>query len=179
LTDPSRKAPIPCFQRGFTADGSDLVNAVITAMTTSRPVHGAADAAARFPDVLPGGLRPLVVTVAALAVDGLRARASDDPDTYLPQLAMSLNDLANRLSEVGERQEALEVAREAVTHYRELAQASPGTYLPDLAVSLSNLTGFLSGVGERQEALEVAREAVTIRRELAQASPGTCHRPQR
>ena len=62
------------FQRGFSADGSELLNAVITAMTTSRPVRGALDAADRFPDVLPVWLRPLAVTVTALAVDGLRAR---------------------------------------------------------------------------------------------------------
>ena len=53
------------------------VNAAVTAMTTSRPMHGAVDAADQFWDALPVGLRPLAVTVTAMAVDGLRARASD------------------------------------------------------------------------------------------------------
>ena len=158
------------FQRGLNADGSDLLTAVTTAMTTSRPARGAADAADRFPDVLPVWLRPLAVTVTALAVDGLRAQASDDP-AAIPDLARWLNNLANRLSDVGQREEALETAREAVTLYRQLAQASPAAYLPDLAVSLNNLATFLSDVGQRQEALETAREAVTIRRQLAQANP--------
>jgi hypothetical protein len=38
-------------------------------MTISRPVRGAADAADRFPDVLPVWLRPLAATITALAVD--------------------------------------------------------------------------------------------------------------
>ena len=160
------------FQRGFTADGSDLLNAVITAMTTSRPVRGAVDAADQFPDALPVWLRPLAVTVTALAVDGLRARASDDPAS-IPDLATWLNNLANRLSDVGQRQEALEVAREAVTHYRQLAQDNPAAYLPGLARSLNNLANLLSDVGQRQEALEIAREAVTHYRQLAQDDPAT------
>jgi hypothetical protein len=158
-------------QRGLTArDDGELLSVVTTAMTASRPARGAADAADGFPNVLPVWLRPLAVTVTALAVDGLRAQASDDPDT-IPTLAGSLDSLANRLSGVGRRQEALETATEAVTIRRQLAQASPDAHLPDLAMSLNNLAAFLRGVGLRQEALEPATEAVTIRRQLAQASP--------
>ena len=159
-------------RRGFSADGSDLLNAVVTAMITSRPMHGAVDAAEQFWDALPVGLRPLAVTVTAMAVDGLRARASDDPASS-PDLATWLNNLANRLSDVGQRQEALQVAREAVTHYRELAQDDPAAYLPGLARALNSLANFLSDVGQRQEALQVAREAVTHVRELAQDDPDT------
>ena len=126
------------FRRGFSADGSDLLNAVVTAMTTSRPMRGAVDAADQFEEALPVWLRPLAVTVTVLAVDGLRARASDDPAS-IPDLAAWLNNLANRLSDVGQRQEALEVAREAVTHYRQLAQDNPAAYLPGLARSLNSL----------------------------------------
>jgi len=82
-----------------------------------------------------------------------------------------LNNLANRLSAVGERNEALEAAREAVELYRGLAEASPAAYTPDLAMSLNNLANRLSAVGERNEALEAAREAVRLRRALAEASP--------
>ena len=160
------------FRRGFSGDGSDLLNAVVTAMTTSRPMRGAVDAADQFWDALPVGLRPLAVTVTAMAVDGLRARASDDPAS-IPDLATWLNNLANRLSDVGQRQEALQVAREAVTHYRELAQDNPAAYLLGLARSLNSLANFLSDVGQRQEALQVAREAVTHVRELGQNDPHT------
>ena len=158
------------FQRGLAADGSDLLTAVITAMTTSRPARGAADTADRFRGALPVWQRPLAVTVTSLAADGLRARASDDPN-YLPDLARGLSNLANRLSEAGQREQALETAREAVTHYRQLAQDDPAAYLPDLAGSLNNLANRLSEAGQREQALETAREAVTHYRQLAQDDP--------
>ena len=160
------------FERGLAADGDELLTAVTTAMTTSRPFRGAADTAEWFLDALPIWLRPLAVTVTALAVDGFRVQASDDPGC-VPELARSLHKLASRLSDVGQRQEAAEAAREAVTHFRKLAQDSPGTYLPDLAMSLNSLGNFLSDIGQRQEALEVAREAVSHYRELAGDSPDT------
>ena len=105
------------------------------------------------------------------AVELYRALAEASPQAYMPDLAMSLNNLANRLSAVGERGEALVVAREAVRLRRVLAEASPQAYTPDLARSLNNLANRLSEVGERNEALEAAREAVRLRRALAEASP--------
>ena len=45
----------------------------------------------------------------------------DSPAAYLPDLAMSLNNLGNRLSDVGQWEEALEVGRQAVSHYRDQA----------------------------------------------------------
>jgi DNA-binding transcriptional regulator GbsR (MarR family)/S1-C subfamily serine protease len=158
-------------QRGLNADGDELLNAVITAMTTSRPVRGAIDTAERLPNALPVWMRPLAAAVTTLAVDGLRARASDDPSA-VSDLAGWLNNLANRLSETGERQQALDAAQEAVTHYRQLAQDNPATYLPDLAMSLNTLANRLSGTGERQQAREVAQEVITHYRQLAQDNPG-------
>ena len=100
-----------------------------------------------------------------------RALAEASPQAYTPRLAASLNNLANYLSEVGERNEALEAVREAVELYRGLAESSPETYTPDLAASLNNLANRFSEVGERNEALVAAREAVRLRRALAEASP--------
>ncbi|ERH23106.1 tetratricopeptide repeat protein, partial [Actinomyces sp. oral taxon 172] len=100
-----------------------------------------------------------------------RALAEASPAAYTPDLATSLTNLANILSEVGERNEALEAAREAVRLRRVLAEASPAAYTPNLATSLTNLANILSEVGERNEALEAAREAVELYRGLAEASP--------
>ena len=72
----------------------------------------------------------------------------------------ALNNLANSLSEVGQRQEALAPAQEAVAIRRELAAKAPDAYRPDLAAALNNLANRLSGVGQRQEALAPAQEAV-------------------
>ncbi|WP_232204197.1 tetratricopeptide repeat protein, partial [Actinomyces sp. ICM47] len=109
----------------------------------------------------------------ALAGAALAAtrRLADSAEPSPGQRAYWANRLSIRLSDVGERGEALGVAREAVELYRALAEASPQAYMPDLAMSLNNLANRLSAVGERGEALVVAREAVRLRRVLAEASP--------
>ena len=84
---------------------------------------------------------------------------------------MSLSNLANRLSELGRREEALTVAEEAVALYRRLALAAPQAFVPDQAMSLSNLANRLSELGRREEALTVAEEAVALYRRLALAAP--------
>ncbi|WP_372671542.1 tetratricopeptide repeat protein, partial [Amycolatopsis kentuckyensis] len=43
-------------------------------------------------------------------------------------LAMSINNLANRLSDAGRRPEALAAAQEAVEFYRELARIDPNRF---------------------------------------------------
>ena len=117
-------------------------------------------------DAIPVG-HPALAGAALAATRRLVASAEPGPG----QRAYWANRLSIRLSEVGERGEALAVAREAVELYRVLAEASPQAYTPDLARSLNNLANCLSEVGERGEALGVAREAVRLRRELAEASP--------
>ena len=109
----------------------------------------------------------------ALAGAALAAtrRLADSAEPSPGQRAYWANRLSIRLSDVGERGEALGVAREAVELYRALAEASPQAYMPDLAMSLNNLANRLSAVGERGEALVVAREAVDAYQVLAEASP--------
>ncbi|MCB1933821.1 MAG: tetratricopeptide repeat protein, partial [Candidatus Accumulibacter sp.] len=85
--------------------------------------------------------------------------------------ARSLQDLALRLSEIGDRRGALAPAREAVEIYRELVANNPDSFRADLAGSLNNLAHRLSEMGDRQGALASAREAVEIRRELAANNP--------
>ncbi|MFJ3827610.1 hypothetical protein ACIPWI_06535, partial [Streptomyces sp. NPDC090046] len=58
---------------------------------------------------------------------------------HLPNLATSLNNLANHQAETGDRNSALTTITEAVTIRRALAQASPAAHLPNLATSLSTL----------------------------------------
>ncbi len=50
-----------------------------------------------------------------------------------PLSPSALNNLANRLSEVGQREAALAPAQEAADLYRELAAKAPDAYRPDLA----------------------------------------------
>ena len=100
---------------------------------------------------------------------------SGNPAAYLPALASSLNNLGIRLSETGNRREALGPAQEAVDIRRVLADpesGNPAAYLPDLASSLNNLGIRLSETGNRREALGATQEAVDIYRVLADPESG-------
>ena len=86
--------------------------------------------------------------------------------------AMSVNNLANHLTEAGHRVEGLAVAHEAVDLRRELVALNRDAYLPDLATSVNNLAIDLSEAGRRVEGLAVAHEAVDLYTELAAREPG-------
>ena len=94
------------------------------------------------------------------AVELYRALAEASPAAYTPDLAMSLNNLANRFSAVGEQDEALVAAREAVELYRGPAETSPAAYTPRLAGSLNNLADILSADGRSEEAQAVFVEGI-------------------
>jgi tetratricopeptide (TPR) repeat protein len=81
---------------------------------------------------------------------------------FRPNLAMSLNNLSNRLSDLGRREEALKAIEEAVAIYGGLAEVRPDAFRPNLAVSLNNLSNRLSDLGRREEALEAVKEAIRI-----------------
>ena len=75
------------------------------------------------------------------AVDMRRVLAAQQPDAFLPYLAMSLNTLGNRLSSsVGRCAEALAAFKEAISIRRALANDKPDTFVPDLATSLGAMS---------------------------------------
>jgi tetratricopeptide (TPR) repeat protein len=102
-------------------------------------------------------------------IDRLRELSQSNP-AFLPDLAMALNNLGIRYSNLGRREEALQPTEEAVGIYRELSQSNPA-FLPDLASALNNLGIRYSELGRREEALLPTEEAVGIRRELSQSNP--------
>ncbi len=125
-------------------------------------------------DALPQGTLALSELAAAWQqrlVDARRQEFSPGDVSTAPDLAASLNNLANRLFGLGQREEALAAADEAVALRRHLAAARPDIFAPDLAMSLNNLANCLSELGQREEALEAADEAVALRRHLAVARP--------
>ena len=87
---------------------------------------------------------------------------------------MSLNNLANRLSDLGRREAALQAAEEASALPR-AGRARPEAFTPDLAMSLNNLATMLSDLGRREAALQAAEEAV----DLAASWPGRGPTPSR
>ncbi|MFF2751343.1 tetratricopeptide repeat protein, partial [Kitasatospora sp. NPDC058048] len=128
----------------------------------------------RLHRLFPRTSQRLATTAARLArtiTDRYRTLANAHPDAYLPELAMSLNNLSVDLGGVGRRGEGLTASQEAVGHYRTLADAHPDAYLPDLANSLNNLSVRLGGVGRREEGLTASQEAVGHYRTLAQTNP--------
>ena len=115
-------------------------------------------------------------TIAVSAADEsrliYRELAEKNPGAFLPNLAMSLNNVGTMLSELGRREEALAATEESVDIRRKLADKNPGAFLPDLAMSLNNLGNRLSELGRREEALAATEEAVKIRRKLAEKNSG-------
>jgi tetratricopeptide (TPR) repeat protein len=83
-------------------------------------------------------------------------------EAFRPDLAMSLNNLANMLSAVGRREEALEVAREAVELYRQLDKANADAFRPDLARSLGVVASISEDHGDPEQALDSSREALIL-----------------
>jgi tetratricopeptide (TPR) repeat protein len=101
--------------------------------------------------------------------------ADDGPTGQRRQvLAAALNNLANSLSEVGKREEALEVAREAVSLYRALAAANPDAFTVDLATSLGAMHSCERALSRGDKALATIGEALEILTPLFRALP-TAH----
>jgi tetratricopeptide (TPR) repeat protein len=98
------------------------------------------------------------------ATELFRLAAADEPG-YLPLLAGSLTNVANRLDEVGRRAEALERRFESVDKFRTAAAASD-VHTSDLADAIGNLANHLGEQGRVQEATELAEEAVAIGRRV-------------
>ena len=92
-------------------------------------------------------LAALAATLASQQVTQYRADAIDGEPDAAGRLARSLNNLANRLADLGRREDALAASEEAAGIYRELAAARPDAFRPDLAMSLNNLASRLAGVG--------------------------------
>ena len=115
-------------------------------------------------------LRERAAEITARIVAGLAARAAADPDLQSVHAGWT-NNLAVRLSELGDREAALSAAREAADLYRALAAQRPDAFRPDLAMSLNNLATMLSDLGDREAALSAAREAADLYRALAAQRP--------
>ncbi|MCX8092506.1 MAG: tetratricopeptide repeat protein, partial [Verrucomicrobiae bacterium] len=85
-----------------------------------------------------------------------------NPDAFNPDFAMSLNNLAILLSDLGRRSEALGPAQEAVELYRALARANPDAFNPDLAMSLGMMGQVQEANGNLDAALACFREGIEV-----------------
>ena len=80
------------------------------------------------------GRREDALVAAEEAVDLHRRLAAERPDAFTPDLATSLNNLANRLSGLGSREEALAAAEEAVGLLSPYFQARPKAFAGQMQV---------------------------------------------
>ena len=115
-------------------------------------------------DQLPESSLALREVAAALTERAVALAREQEACVALPGL---LNDLSNRLCDLGKLEEALTAIEEAVAIRRELAASQPDAFRPGLALSLNNLSGRLGDLGRREEALAAIKEAVELYRELA------------
>src|SRR5262249_21029748 len=90
------------------------------------------------------------------ALKTYRELARKEPETYLPKVAQTLNNLGIVDSAQNRAKEARRAFTEALKIYRELAQKEQETYLPYVATTLNNL-GVLD---HAQNRLEEARKAL-------------------
>ncbi|KAF8336607.1 uncharacterized protein EI90DRAFT_199830 [Cantharellus anzutake] len=96
---------------------------------------------------------------------------STDSESYTPDLARALGDLAASLTHLGCHSEALTVIEESVQLCRELVATHLISYIPDLAQALRNLSVSLHEVACHSEALTVIEESVQLWRELFATHP--------
>ena len=99
------------------------------------------------------------------ALKTYRELAEKEPETYLPDVAATLNDLGILDSDQNRIEKARKEFEEALKTYRELAHKEPDIYLRYVAITLNNL-GILEGTPNRlEEALKIYRELVQKERE--------------
>jgi len=107
------------------------------------------------------------------ALNRYRDLAKTHPQTYLPNVAMTLNNLAVLQSDKNDDAGAEQSCREALGIYRDLLQTNPQIYLPRLAITLNNLAILQSDRNDYTGAEQGYREALGIYRELAKTNPQT------
>ncbi|MFK8181952.1 MAG: tetratricopeptide repeat protein [Phormidesmis sp.] len=92
-----------------------------------------------------------------------RELAKENPRTYLPYVATTLNNLANLQSDRNDYAQAMDSYDEALRTYRELAKENPRTYLPDVAMTLVNLSIFyLQAKPDKAKSIALAHEVIEI-----------------
>ncbi|MEU9688109.1 tetratricopeptide repeat-containing serine protease family protein [Amycolatopsis japonica] len=109
--------------------------------------------------------------ISEVLVDRARQVLAKDPGLNSANLALRLNNLANRLGDLGRHEAGLEAITEAVEIYRQLAEQRPDAFRPYLASSLNNLANRLGDLGRHEAGLEAITEAVEIYRQPAEQRP--------
>ena len=115
------------------------------------------------------GRREDALAAAREAVEIRRRLAADRPDAFLPDLAVSLNNLGNHLSELGRHEDALAAAREAVTLFTPVFLRLPQAHARRMALMRKNYVKFSESVNVEPDASLLAPIAEALQRQQAPA----------
>jgi tetratricopeptide (TPR) repeat protein len=105
------------------------------------------------------------------ALEILRTLAQAQPNTYLPDVATTLNNISSVFATLRRLDESHLSIIEALDIRRMLAQNQPTVYLPDVAVTLNHLGNILLDLRLHNDSRRALVEALEILRKLAQGQP--------
>ena len=106
-----------------------------------------------------------------LALAERRQLAQANPATYLPDMAVTLNNLGNLERMENNAEKARQYYRQAVEIHSRLAQQNLDPYASDRAMALTNLGYLEASQHENDKALPHFENALAIYRQLAQENP--------
>jgi len=98
-----------------------------------------------------------------------RKLAKTNPDEYLPELLMTLFELANLQNNAGRCTEAEGTFTEALEIYRKMAETKG--YIPGLIATLNSLAEIKEKLLKLNEAENIYAELIKIRRKQAETNP--------
>src|SRR5260370_16216439 len=105
------------------------------------------------------------------ALKTYRELAQKDPQTFLPKVALTLNNLGILYSVQSRMKKERDEYEEALKIYREAAQKDTGIYLPEVAMTLNNLGILDRNQNRMAEARKEYQEALKIYEALATQDP--------
>ena len=105
------------------------------------------------------------------ALQQLRRNAETEPKAFFPNVANTLNNLANLYCQTNAFGLALTAYQEALKTYRSLAEVNSEAFLPNVANTLNNLANLHSDTQDYGPALKEYEEALKLYRSLAEAEP--------
>ena len=142
--------PAPALKQGFTAlsrlplRATDRLKTVGLRLAEVLKAQGDLGFILQLLDALPKqsvGLAEFAAEMTRYALDQVKSNNGDEGS--IGKVAGLANNLANRLSDLGQREAALEAAREPVDLYCELSRQRPDAFTPNLATSPGTLDQIL------------------------------------
>jgi hypothetical protein len=146
---------------GLALAGGSATLAAVAAVPAITPatIKAIEDALPQQPDInLDHGAAVLARRIAELALP-----VAGSAELYAGLLGM----LADRLSNAGDRSEAMSAYLQAIPAWRHLAWMDPSTFEPELARALHRMASYLAAAGQVGQAASVFREALEHYRTLA------------